>query len=316
MPVVLPVAVISRFASDPALADLPRNLIDEHKVYWNPSIGDDFKNHIGPRGKKSANARTWTREMFIGGFCDQFFNHLSPEQRSDYEAVLGPKVYSYLTNHSSRGTAGGKSKPQVVKQRVYAHDLWVQKNPDAFESALRDHQASNPGAALNVEAEQQKYRQMASDSLETMRALHKLTGDDRTKYIERFMTNLEAILKEGDRCAGIKMNLQVLYEDDIGEFSLSTLVTDSMAELEDSPELDAFVKQIKLWVSEQAEYPAKQRLSMSCGIKAGIPLPACGNRAPRSLPALALAPARGNAGIPGNPANARGIAGICGQSGN
>ncbi|KAF8596093.1 hypothetical protein BDV93DRAFT_563697 [Ceratobasidium sp. AG-I] len=37
------------------------------------------------------------------------------------------------------------------------------------------------------------------------------------------------------------MNLQVLYEDDIGEFSLSTLVTDSMAELEDSPELDAFV---------------------------------------------------------------------------
>ncbi|KAF8597212.1 hypothetical protein BDV93DRAFT_513529 [Ceratobasidium sp. AG-I] len=57
-------------------------------------------------------------------------------------------------------------------------------------------------------------------------------------------------------------------------------------------------------------------LSMSCGIKAGIPLPACGNRAPRSLPALALAPARGNAGIPGNPANARGIAGICGQSGN
>ena len=30
------------------------------------------------------------------------------------------------------------------------------------------------------------------------------------------------------------------------------LVTDSMAELEDSPELDAFIKRIKLWVSEQA----------------------------------------------------------------
>ncbi|KAF8598063.1 hypothetical protein BDV93DRAFT_512780 [Ceratobasidium sp. AG-I] len=156
-------------------------------------------------------------------------NRQNRDHNTEFALAFFPDVYSYLTNHSSRGTAGGKPKPQVVKHRVYAHDLWVQKNPDAFESVLRDHQASNPGAALNVEAEQQKYRQMASDSLETMRALHKLTGDDRTKYIERFMTNLEAILKEGD-----------------------SLVTDSMAELEDSPKLDAFIKRIKLWVSDQA----------------------------------------------------------------
>ncbi|KAF8600552.1 hypothetical protein BDV93DRAFT_510742 [Ceratobasidium sp. AG-I] len=43
-------------------------------------------------------------------------------------------------------------------------------------------------------------------------------------------------------------------------------------------------------------------------LEAEIPLLACGNRASRPLLALALAPAHGNAGIPGNPANARGIA--------
>jgi hypothetical protein len=72
-------------------------------------------------------------------------------------------------------------KVQVVKQRVYAHDLWAQNDPNAFEEALREYQANNPDVALNVgtrrsltidffrqvpETEQQKYRQMATDTLE------------------------------------------------------------------------------------------------------------------------------------------------------
>lgn len=83
-----------------------------------------------------------------------------------------------------------------MKQRVYAHNLWVQHDSAAFETALREYQVSNPGVDLNVgerrsltikffrqipEAEQQKYRQMASDSYKTMRALEQLAGDDRSK---------------------------------------------------------------------------------------------------------------------------------------
>ncbi|KAG8683205.1 hypothetical protein FRC08_009863, partial [Ceratobasidium sp. 394] len=78
----------SHLASNPALTGLPDNLSDSHKSFWNKYIGDPFKNHIGPRGKKSSNARTWTRDMFTGPFCDEFFPELSPDIRRDYEVAL------------------------------------------------------------------------------------------------------------------------------------------------------------------------------------------------------------------------------------
>jgi hypothetical protein len=85
-----------------------------------------------------------------------------------------------------------------VKQRVYAHDLWVQHDPKPFEEALSEYQTNNPGLVLDVgkrrsltidlfrrlpEAEQQRYRQMAIDSLKTLRALQKLSGDERSAYV-------------------------------------------------------------------------------------------------------------------------------------
>lgn len=82
--------VKSNFAANLELADLPHTLTDEHKSYWNHFVGEPFKDHIGPRGKKSSNARSWTREVFITEFCDKFFDTLSPEVRSDYETILGP----------------------------------------------------------------------------------------------------------------------------------------------------------------------------------------------------------------------------------
>jgi hypothetical protein len=84
-------------ASNPELADLPLSLSPDHKIYWNAFVGEPFQNHIGPRGKKSSNARTWTREMFTGDFCDRFFESLSPSHRLEYEAVLGPVSPFYLS---------------------------------------------------------------------------------------------------------------------------------------------------------------------------------------------------------------------------
>jgi hypothetical protein len=106
------------------------------------------------------------------------------------------KVYSYLTNHSARGSVGVKVKPQTVKHRIYGHDVWVHENPEDFERALARYKANNPDITLNVgqrrsvtinlfrelpEDEQSKYRKMASDRLKAMRALQMLAGPDRTE---------------------------------------------------------------------------------------------------------------------------------------
>jgi hypothetical protein len=83
-------SLVSNLQLLPQVVGLPHNLTSDHKAYWNKFIGESFKAHIGPRGKKSANGRTWTREMFIGGFCDELYPQLSPESRNQYELILGP----------------------------------------------------------------------------------------------------------------------------------------------------------------------------------------------------------------------------------
>ena len=55
---------------------------------------------------------------------------------------------------------------------------------------------------------------------------------------------------------------------------------------------------------------------MSAGQNPGFPVPGAGNWSLGALPALALAPARGNAGFPGKLANARLFAGNREQPGN
>jgi hypothetical protein len=83
-------ALLSSLRLLPQVADLPLSLTGDHKAYWNKFIGEPFQAQIGPRGKKSANGRTWTREMFIGVFCDEYYPQLSPEARDQYELILGP----------------------------------------------------------------------------------------------------------------------------------------------------------------------------------------------------------------------------------
>jgi hypothetical protein len=81
----------------PEVAKLPLELTSDHKNYWNKFIGEPFLAHIGPRGKKSANGRTWTREMFVGAFCDELYPQLPPLAREQYELILGP-VRSFLSS--------------------------------------------------------------------------------------------------------------------------------------------------------------------------------------------------------------------------
>ncbi|KAG8698264.1 hypothetical protein FRC08_006033 [Ceratobasidium sp. 394] len=235
---------LAALAANPALAALADSLTDEHKVFWNDYIGEPFLNQIGPRGKKGESARKWTRKIFIDSFCDRFFPSLSPHSRSKVERLLGMKVYSYLTNHSSRGTHGVTVKPIVVKQRVYAYDVWKREEPEAFNQALRYYQADNPGVVLN-----------ASESPKTLKAVASLSGDERTKYIEQFTSQVNALLKKGELCAGIKMNIHIVFEDAAGSFNITTIVTDSMSKIEDSPELDQFIQRIKDYIKLHAGKP-------------------------------------------------------------
>ncbi|KAF8594419.1 hypothetical protein BDV93DRAFT_515798 [Ceratobasidium sp. AG-I] len=251
----------------PEVADLPHGLIDRHRTLLNPLIGEIFLAQIGPRGKKSANGRTWTREMFLTSFCNELYPNLSPEARDQYERILGPKVYSYLTNHSARGSAGVQTKPLTVKHRIYGHDVWRCENPELFEQRLAQYRLDNPDVVINIgrrralisdafrqlpEDEQEKYWEMAKSELKTMQALHALSGDNRTNYILRFKTQFEAMLKECDSCASIKINVQVLYEDASGDFHIETFLTECMSNLEDAPEIDEVVRLLKDWVKATA----------------------------------------------------------------
>ncbi|KAG8793304.1 hypothetical protein FRC12_003179 [Ceratobasidium sp. 428] len=259
--------VTARLLANPALAHLPSSLTDEHRMFWNDFIGEPFQNHIGPRGKKSGSAKSYTRSQFVGPFCDKFYPNLSADLRSAYEDIIGPRVYSYLTNHSTRGTSGVQKKSQVVKSRVYACDIWKREDPEDFRRRMDEHEAENPDQVLNVgtrrsleyklfaqlpDAEQKLYRQKAADSLQTLRGLQRLNGEDKKDYIQQFVSQLDAIMKEGDKCAGIKLNVQVVYEDDDRDFHIVTLMSDSMSELEDCTELDQFIQRVKGWVKERA----------------------------------------------------------------
>ncbi|KAG8790700.1 hypothetical protein FRC12_011259 [Ceratobasidium sp. 428] len=79
----------ARLAANPALAHLPASLSAEHKIFWNDYIGEPFQKHISPRSKKMGSAKTYTRNMFVGPFCNKFFPELSPELRLTYEDIIG-----------------------------------------------------------------------------------------------------------------------------------------------------------------------------------------------------------------------------------
>ncbi|KAG8712929.1 hypothetical protein FRC08_013917 [Ceratobasidium sp. 394] len=259
----------------PKVAALPENLTDEHRAFWNQLIGEPFRNRIMKRGTKSSNGRTWTQDQFIGPFCDEVYPSLSSEARTQYEVVLGQKVYAYLTNHSNRKTEGVKPKPSMVaKQRIYGHDIWRQENPEAFDELMKQYETDHPDVTLNVgsrrsltirffgtlpPSEQTKYREMAAERLKVIRSLCALSGDEKANYIDRFIAQHEALLKEADRVAGIKVNSQVLYQDQNDDYNIRTIVTESMADLEDAPEVDQIVTWIKSWVRVTANQDIKPK---------------------------------------------------------
>ncbi|KAG8779016.1 hypothetical protein FRC12_024683, partial [Ceratobasidium sp. 428] len=249
------------------LAGLPDALTADHKLFWNKYTGEEFRSRIGPRGKKKENARTYTRGLFVKEFCDKFFPSLSPAIRQKFERNgLGLKAYSFLTNNTTRNTEF-KPKTEAVVLRVYAHDVWRKENPELFKEALRAYESANPDTELtvgmrrsiNVQAfkkispdDKEKYKTMASEQLTTIRALHELSGEDRMLYVDNFMKQLHAMFKEGDVRAGIKANAQVLHIDDSGNYHITTIVTQSMGDLEDAPEIDRVVQRMKEWVKDTA----------------------------------------------------------------
>jgi hypothetical protein len=61
------------------------------------------------------------------------------------------KAYSYLTDHSNRGSDRVKPKASMaMKQRLCAHDIWQQENPVALADTMREHEVQHPNLTLNV----------------------------------------------------------------------------------------------------------------------------------------------------------------------
>ncbi|KAG9120235.1 hypothetical protein FRC07_004353 [Ceratobasidium sp. 392] len=143
---------------------------------------------------------------------------------------FGKQIYIFLTNNTARNQ---EFKPKAERP----------ENREAFDEALHNHHVEYPNWVSNVstrhsptieffrrlsKGEQKKYKKVAR---ERIHALHNLSGEDRML---------------------IKANVQVLYVDDAGNCYITTIVTESMGDLEDAPEVDRFVQRVKDWVKDTA----------------------------------------------------------------
>jgi hypothetical protein len=85
----------------PNITQLPDSLDHEQKFWLNDYIGERFTAHIGSRGQKTDNARTWTHDLIVGAMCDENYPHLNQAEREQLETIIGDVSLCFLfSSHS------------------------------------------------------------------------------------------------------------------------------------------------------------------------------------------------------------------------
>ncbi|KDN34271.1 hypothetical protein RSAG8_12642, partial [Rhizoctonia solani AG-8 WAC10335] len=175
----------------PAVSNLPTKLTGDRARFWHPWSGDRFKEKISSRGSGGENARNWTFATFVTSYCDKFHPELTPNERCQYEAILGSKVYYFLHNSTKRESrphaeSDGEGKDSEPS-RVYGADIWAKDKPKDYQKRLEKYFEENPGLRRSAtfkifatisDAEQKRYQKMADDAMARIKKGEELEGEE------------------------------------------------------------------------------------------------------------------------------------------
>ncbi|KAG8689344.1 hypothetical protein FRC08_010994 [Ceratobasidium sp. 394] len=257
----------------PAVARLPQKLRGRPKSFWNKYIGKPFEARIAHRGSKTNTARDWTRQTFTGEFCNEFNSDLNEEERAHYETILGEPVYSYLSNHTARGTPGVQPKATRIKARKYGQDVWARDLKHVFQPKFNAYMEAHPDLDKSIgtrrrvvgllfkelpKDEQEMWRQKAKDKLTTAKAIHRLTEEARALYIRDFPKKMMEIIREAEVCAGIQLNIQVLTEEFDSKFTITTLMSEGIKDFRKSAAMPQMLHSLKKWVESTGTREVKE----------------------------------------------------------
>ncbi|CAE7224555.1 unnamed protein product, partial [Rhizoctonia solani] len=249
----------------PAISDLPTELTGDRARFWHTWTGKPFQGKVGNRGSGGENGRNWTFATFVTSYCDKFHPSLTPNERCQYEAILGQKVYNFLynsTKRSSRPHADSDDEDKDLEpSRVLAADLWVKDKPKEYQKKLEAYYEEHPGTEQNpglrrsatfkvyntlTNAERSQYQKMADDAMERIKKGQELEGQEAEKYSRKFPKTLKKLLSKAEKAVGAqalvflmteesstKRNITILSSDGFREFSKSTSTTKLLTSLKD-----------------------------------------------------------------------------------
>ncbi|KAG9088175.1 hypothetical protein FS749_002373 [Ceratobasidium sp. UAMH 11750] len=249
----------------PKVLALPKRFQGRPKAWWNDKIGAPFKAQIATRGKKTDNAREWTAKIFVTDFCDAFYKDLNSEERDDYELLIGDRVYTYLSNHTSRGTRGVEPKPPRIKTKGYAYERWTKQRPDEYQPLLDAYLDEHPDTDIssvgirrkvtsnlfkaNVSKEDQdRYREEARAAVKNGKQLKTLTDEARARYVDEFPKRMKAFMQEAETCAGIQLNVQMFAETTNGNHALTTFLSDAIKDFRKTAAMNQLLGSMKQWL--------------------------------------------------------------------
>ncbi|CAE6470472.1 unnamed protein product [Rhizoctonia solani] len=247
------------------VSQLPRELSGARARFWHPWTGKVFLEKIGNRGSgDSGNARNWTFSTFVTSYCDKFHSDLTPDERCEYEAFFGQKVYNFLYNSTKRNRLFADSDDEdkdLDPSRVAAADIWAKEKPEEYREKLDKYYKEHPGTKQNpglrrkatfelydalTDAERTRYKKMAGDAMERIKKGKALEGLEAEKFSKQYPQNLKKLLNKAEKTVGaqtlailvtkegsITRNITILSSDGFREFSKSASTTKLLASLKD-----------------------------------------------------------------------------------
>ncbi|QRV94613.1 hypothetical protein RhiJN_22631 [Ceratobasidium sp. AG-Ba] len=255
----------------PAVLALPQMAERFQKVWCNPIIGEVFSKHKGPKGSKHNNGCSFIIKTFIDEFCPAVHPQLTKEDAADYKLIIGNTIYTYVSNHTQDGTPGiTLKKPRREKSKTYAYVAWKRENPEQFKTLLDQYLDDHPevdrdmdvGTRKRVSCElfkahvskedRARYKREAQETFKRIKELQGLVGDARAQYIQDFPKRLKGLMEEAEKCAGIKLNVQMFAEKEDGNFSLSTIASNTLKDFCTSSAMSHLLSSLKQWLQEKS----------------------------------------------------------------
>ncbi|CUA74891.1 AGAP001826-PA [Rhizoctonia solani] len=238
----------------PNVSVLPTDLTGDRAQFWHQWIGATFQDKVGSRGSGSNNARGWTFATFVTSYCDKFHPKLTPNERCQYEAILGQKVYYFLHNstkrHSRPHANSDDEDKDISPSCIFAADMWAKDKPDEYREKLDRHFEENPDTKQNPglrrsatfkvfatlsDIRQKQYQKIADDAMERIKKGQKLEGHEAEKFSKLHPQKLKKIISKAEKAVGaqaliflmtneslVKRNITVLSSGGFQEFSKST----------------------------------------------------------------------------------------------